>query len=169
MLTQHFRTFALSLAYSCSIQFHTLCSRTELLRERTDLSKIWLPACCMLSHCLTSSRTDLLIGLSMIRPPLRPGEALNQRSPTPVFSTPEHGTTSPLKRGKLLIHRALSASLLDTLMVWRDTGSWFRLRTSSSFSEVSNLRKVSHMHLNCGMQTPFINLMSEMMTQYTQM
>eukprot|EP00253_Pinus_taeda_P008990 PITA_08990 len=33
-----------------------------------------------------------------------------------MFSALEHGPGSPLKRGKLLIHRALSASLLDTLM-----------------------------------------------------
>ena len=128
MLTQHFRTFAFSPAYSCSIPFHTLCSKTELLRERIDLSKRWLPACCMPSHCLisfgskhlivlTTSRTDLLIGLSRIRPPLRLGVALNQRSLNSVFSALKHGPRSPLKRGMLLIHRALSASLLDTLMV----------------------------------------------------
>ena len=128
MLTQHFRTFALSLAYSCSTQFHTLRSRMELLRERTDLSKRWLPACCMLSYylisyglkhliVLTTSRTDLLIGLLRIRPPFRLGVALNQRSPTSVFSAPEHGPRSPLKRGKLLIHGALTTSLLYTLMV----------------------------------------------------
>ena len=88
MLTQHFVTFAFNLAYSCNTQFHTLRSRTELLRERTNLSKRWLPTCCMLSHCLisyglkhlivlTTSRTDLLIGMSRIRPPLRLGAALN--------------------------------------------------------------------------------------------
>ena len=128
LLTYHFGTFAFSPTYSCSTQFHTLRNRTELLRERTDLSKIWLPACCMLSHCLisyglkhlivlTTSRTDLLICLLRIRPPLRLGAELNRRSPTSVFSAPEHRPGSPLKGGKLLIHRSLNASLLNTLMV----------------------------------------------------
>eukprot|EP00253_Pinus_taeda_P021852 PITA_21852 len=64
--------------------------------------------------------------MSRIRPPLRLGAALNQRSLTSVFLALEHGPRSLLKRGKLLIHRALSASLLDTLM-----------RTSSEFIEPS--------------------------------
>eukprot|EP00253_Pinus_taeda_P004938 PITA_04938 len=81
-----------------------------------------------------------------------PFEAWSDTKPevtTSVFSAPVHGPGSPLKRGKLFIRRALSASLLDTLM-----------RTSSEFIEpplvltATELSPSWHCHLLQSSDTP---------------
>jgi hypothetical protein len=64
-----------------------------------------------------TSKTDFLIDLSRIRPPTRLGVASNQKWPTFTFLVHVHGPGFTLKRGRHLIHIALSSFLLDTLTV----------------------------------------------------
>jgi transposase InsO family protein len=58
--------------------------------------------------------TYILIDLSRIRPPTRLGVASNWKWPTFAFLVHMHGPRFLLKRGRHLIHRALSEFLLDT-------------------------------------------------------
>ena len=113
-----------------------------------------------------SSKTDHHIDFSRIRPPTRIGVASNHKWLTFVFLVQVHGPRFPLKRGRHLIHRERSVSLLDTLTVWRDIGLLIFPRTDSSLSVVSNSRKVSRMHLSGRMQTPSFFHLSEMMSMH---
>jgi len=102
-----------------------------------------------------TTKIDLPIYFSRIRPPMRLGVPSNWKWPTSVNLVLMHGIGFPLRRGRHLIHIAHSVSVLDTSMVLRDIYSLIFPRTISSLSVVSNLRKVSCMYFNSCMHTFF--------------